>query len=352
MKIGIFSKFNMSGGSERRCIELCNGITKYTNHHPFLLAEKSIPEALLDNNITGFKVRTNVLKHPNHLYDMDNIIIVNTDSKNFSTLDYWNGKSSEHTTEIDISKLKRVFFLYNFLISPSRNLDKLIDAGMNVGGIITTNQRFFNEVTKQDRYENVRILPPYILNSPIYPWILTPRIRRSKDKLCFGMHSKSLGSKWNTEIPKLIKQLNDRYGIDGKISFRFMGIKKEVAKQLEKIPNVTCLKENEEKVKDFLDSLDIFLFFPDYKREEPWARVIAEAMISGLPIIASEKGGTPDQVLRYNNGLLCKKYNDYYKNCVYLIEHRDILEKMSMNSMKRSRNFHSENIIRELMRIL
>ena len=58
------------------------------------------------------------------------------------------------------------------------------------------------------------------------------------------------------------------------------------------------MKENEESVRDFLDQLDVFLFFPEWSREEPWSRVVAEAMVSGCPIIALDRGGTKDQVLK------------------------------------------------------
>jgi len=118
------------------------------------------------------------------------------------------------------------------------------------------------------------------------------------------------------------------------------------------IDDVTCLKENEEEVSDFLDSLDVFVFFPEYKREEPWARVIAEAMVAGLPIVALDKGGTSDQVLKWNNGILCKKFDDYYKALVYLIEHPDVAETMSRNSIRIAKEFHTENIIKKLMEII
>ena len=115
-----------------------------------------------------------------------------------------------------------------------------------------------------------------------------------------------------------------------------------------KIENVTCLKEDEEKVKDFLKKIDIFLFFPDWKREEPWARVIAEAMVSGCPIIALNKGGTEDQVLKYNNGFLCKRYSDYYKHVIYFLEHKDIIPIMSKNSIRISKNFYCEKIAQKI----
>lgn len=352
MKIAIFSKFDMTGGSEHRCLELANGISRFTEHESFLLAEKHIPSGILQHVDKDVHVVENCFLMPEYFYNSDCIIIVNTDARDFSTIDYWMGKSIRHNLSINIDGLKdtKMFFLYNFIVSPSRHLCGLANAGIDTS-IITTNNKFFNEITKQDRYDSVKMLPRYILASPIDPDKLKIFIREPKDKVCFGMHSKRLGNKWNDEIEKLIKDVNKRYTSD-QVEFRFMGIKGDLRKKIEKIENVICLNENEESVKDFLSKLDVFMFFPDWKREEPWGRVIAEAMVSGCPVIALNKGGTEDQVLRGNNGFLCKRYNDYLKYVIHFIEHKDEIPVMSLNSIRISKDFYSERVIKKLLNIL
>jgi len=352
MRIAVFSKFNMAGGSEFRCVELVNGISRFTMHEPFLLSEKSIPSDILKHIDKDVHVIENCFLMPEYFYNADCVITVNTDNRDFSTIDYWQGKSTRHNFSLDMEKLKKVkmFFLYNFIVSPSRYLYQLRDAGIDVG-IMTTNHKFFKEITKEDRYELVRKLPRYILTSPIDPDKLKIFVRKSKDKICFGMHSKGLGNKWNDEIEKLIKDINKRYTKD-QVEFRFMGIKDSLKKKISKIENVTCLKENGESVKDFLAQVDVFLFFPEWKREEPWGRVIAEAMVSGCPVIALNKGGTEDQVLKFNNGFLCKKYNDYFKYVIYFLEHKEDIAVMSKNSIRISKGFYSERVIEKLISIL
>ena len=352
MRIAIFSKFNMAGGSEFRCVELCNGISKFTQHEAFLLSEKKMPQKLFNYINKKVHVVENCFLTPEYFYEADVIIVVNTDSRDFSTLDYWTGKSSSHNHGLEIKKLKnkKMFFLYNFIVSPSMHLNQLKEVGIDVR-ILTTNHKFFDEVTKQDRYELVRILPRYILTSPIDPEKLSIFIREPKNKICFGMHSKRLGNKWNDEIEKLIKDINSRYTKE-EVEFRFMGIKKELKKKIEDIENVICIDEDEESVNDFLFHIDIFLFFPEWKREEPWGRVIAEAMVSGCPVIALDKGGTKDQVLKYNNGFLCKRYNDYFKHIIYCIEHKDIIPEMSKNSIRISKDFYTEMVIGKLIKII
>lgn len=339
--IAIFSKFDMAGGSERRCVELANGIRKYTDHSVDILAEKDFPETLTALVDEGITIVPHALLKPAHFVTATCIIVVNTDCREFSTLDYWEGKSHRHDEQIPIEGINKMLFLYNFLVSPSQHLHEI--AKYTDIGIITTNRKFFDEITKQDRYERVRVLPRYILGSPIDPGTIKTRVREKAN--VFGCHSKRLGSKWNPDWPKLEGEITDRYP---SAEFRFMGMKDTIAKGMKGV----CLKENENPVSDFLDSLDVFVFFPEYKREEPWARVIAEAMIAGLPIVALDRGGTSDQVLKFNNGILCKKFDDYHKALVYLVEHPKVIETMSRNSIRISKEFHTENVIKKLMEII
>jgi glycosyltransferase involved in cell wall biosynthesis len=325
----------------------------YSDHKVFLMAEEGIPsriENYLNPSIVKVK---NCFQSPSYFYDADFILTINTDCREFSTLDYWKGLSHRHNISLDLNRLKnkRMYFLYNFIVSPSRHLYEFTEYGIDAG-VITTNTKFFEEITKQDRYENIRSLPRYIIESPINPYNLEIRNRKPVNEICFGMHSKKLGNKWNNEIEKLINMVNERYKDNNKVKFRFMGIKGDLKRKIKKIGNVTCLKEDEESVSEFLDTLDVFLFFPEWSREEPWARVIGEAMVSGCPIIGLNKGGTKDQVLNYNNGILCKRFNDYYKAVIYFIEHKDEISKMSKNSIRISKSFYTVKIINKLLDII
>lgn len=352
MRISVFSKFDMAGGSEFRCVEIANGLSKYTDNEVFILSEKKFAKNLNSYVNKSINIIEDCFDSPDFFYSTDIIIIVNTDSRDFSTVDYWIGKSDRHNKVINMDKMKgKTFcFIYNFLISPCRHLVDFKKYGIDVK-IITTNRKFFDEITKQDRYEDARFLPRYVLESPIDNNKVDIFFREPKETICFGMHSKRLDNKWNDEILKLINDVNKRYGFDV-IKFRFMGVKESLKNKIGNIKNVIAMDEDTESIRDFLKQIDIFLFFPDWKREEPWARVIAEAMVSGCPIIALNKGGTSDQVLNYNNGILCKNYNDYYKAVIYLIEHRDIIPIMSNNSIRIAKNFYSEEIVKKLIFIL
>jgi len=350
--IGIFSKFEMCGGSEIRCLELSNAISRYTNHTPLILCEKDMPNKLLSYKDDKVKVIEHIFlpepKNLNKLYEIDSLVIVNTDCKDFSTIDYWEGKSTRHSVKVDLSKMSQMVFLYNFLISPSRHLHTISEKCNDVR-ILTTSNKFFEEINKQDRYEMVRHFPRMILNSPINTKEI-PFIKKPCDKIRIGRHSIGSESKFDEGNVELIKAINKRY--KNEIEWDFMGVPKRDKKQLEKIDNVAIRNTFSIPVPEYLQSIDVFLFFVSLKREEPWSRSVAEAMASGCPILATNKGGNKDQVIPGNNGFLCKSQKDFYKSIVHLMEHKEKIKEMGKNSLLYSKFFTSEYIVNKLIKFI
>ena len=350
--IGIFSKFEMCGGSEIRCIELANAISKYTEHSPIILCEKNMPKSLHEyKNHEVIVIENVLLPEPDnlkYLYEVDSLVIINTDCKEFSTLDYWEGKSTRHSVKIDLSRMSQMTFLYNFIVSPSRHLYTIAEKGVDVR-ILVANRKFFDEISKQDRYEMIRDLPRMMIESPIN----TKKIRLPKnpcDKIRIGRHSIGSESKFDVDNVKLIKEINKRY--ENEIEWDFMGIPKRDKEELKKIANVTIRDTFSIPVPKYLQDIDIFLFFVSWKREEPWSRSVAEAIASGCPILATNKGGNKDQVVHGNNGFLCKSQKDFHKHIVSLIEHREQIKKMGENSLLYSKFFTSEYVIYKMIRFI
>ena len=109
MNIGIFSKFEMCGGSEFRGCELANGIAKYTEHNVTLLTRgERIPDRLVKYLDPRELVVREALKHPHEFYSKDCVLVINTDSKEFTTLDFWNGKSSYGPDKVDLTQIKKM----------------------------------------------------------------------------------------------------------------------------------------------------------------------------------------------------------------------------------------------------
>lgn len=348
MKIGIFSKLEMAGGSEFRCAEMANGLARFTDHQVQIISENGIPKRIgeyLDKSVSVLK---NVFEKTGdeylkvkEFYDLDCLLIINTDCKSFTGFDYWNGKSDRHGAVVDLSKIKKMIFLFNFIVSPSRHLGTLTNHCKDVR-IITTNSKFFNEISSQDRYEGIRHLPRMILQSPINPELFSNN-KNESSRIRIGMHSRGQDDKWNSDWEKVIKKCNERF--QDRISFDFMGISSSLLSKVKDIPNVISRKENAISVRDFLIGLDIFVFLPSWSREEPWARVVAEAMTSGCPVITTKKGGNMDQIIHGHNGFLCDNSDNVFKNIVYLVEHEGMRKVMSKNAFRLSKSFTTEKII-------
>ena len=98
MKIGIYTKFGITGGSEFRGIEMANAISDYTNHEISIFAEKNIIASLKEYLNPNIPIYTSTFKSKENiqiLCSMDSILIINSDSKKYTTTDYWMKKIGE-----------------------------------------------------------------------------------------------------------------------------------------------------------------------------------------------------------------------------------------------------------------
>jgi len=350
MRIGVFSKFDCAGGSEFRCVEMANGISAIPPHQGVLLSERGVPDRVRAAVKHGVDVHEGIFSKPcmEPLYSLDRLVVVNTDSKEFTTADYWLGRSARHAYRADLSRLKSMTFLFNFIVSPARYLPTLEPYVQDLR-IITANIKFFREISEQDRYELVRHYPRIRLESPIDPDSIGTQ-KSVSDRLRFGMHSKPMRNKWNGELGQLIQSVNEKHL--ARVSWDFMGIPSSVAGALSGIPNVTVRKEFAVPVKDFLHGVDVFVYFLGWDREEPWSRCAAEALASGCPVITTANGGNVDQVVHGNNGYLCRNTQDFVKHCLLMIEHRERRLVLGRNAAARARRFFSTDVNRRLLAFL
>jgi len=346
MNIGVFSKFEMAGGSERRCVEMANALARYSPHQALLFAEGPFPaslEAALDSRVRLRKHALVGTDGPTDLFDgLDCLLVVNTDSKDFCRAAYWRGESGRHAARVDIGRIPRLVFLFNFIVSPSQHLWELEAAGARLQ-IITANRKFLDEIGDQPRYRRVRHIVRTSLESPIDP-AGVPTGKSPSPALRIGMHSTSNGDKWNDEWPRLIDEVNRRCG-DSSLLWRFMGMPGPLRAEAGRRPGVEAVAERTRPVADFLRDLDLFVFFTSWKREEPWSRSVAEALMSGCPVVATPRGGNPDQIVSGNNGLLSKTFDEFVDSVVLLVENAELRARMSADAIRRASEFTSERVI-------
>jgi hypothetical protein len=278
VRVGVFSKFDCAGGSEFRCAELANAINDAAGHRGVLIAEERIPDRVLAAVKFGVEIYQEVFSKPalEPLYSVDRLLVVNTDSRDFTTADYWHGRTDRHHHHVDLARIPSMAFLFNFIVSPARHLTT-IEQYVGDLRIITGNAKFFNEISEQDRYELVRHYPRMQLESPIRSGSIETE-KSPSARLRFGMHSKPLDSKWSHDFRRLIEAVDAKHG--ERVSWDFMGMPGELAESLRGIPNVTVRREFALSVKEYLRNVDVFVYFVSWDREEPWSRCAAEALAS------------------------------------------------------------------------
>lgn len=355
MKIGIFSKLGSSGGSEHRAVEMANGIAQYTNHQSFILCEKDFNHRIATRVNPLVEVITNIFQghnpNPSPLYDMDSLLVINTDSYSFSRLNYWKGKrcwedkEPRHTFNIDLRKIPQMVFLYNFMLKPSKHLHTVQQECKDVR-IVCANNDYYNEILNNNRYADIRDIPKMVLESPINPDSVSTE-KKISNKIRIGRHSKAFGYKYDTENIELIERINKKYG--NQIIWDFMGITSKCEEAIKNMDNVIIRKEYSTSVKDFLQNIDIMLFFIKWSREEPWARVVAEGMASGCPILATNKAGNQDQIKHGENGFLCNNLDEFEKHLSKLIKNPQKIKEMGQRSIDLSKEFTTEKTIKKYM---
>jgi glycosyltransferase involved in cell wall biosynthesis len=149
----------------------------------------------------------------------------------------------------------------------------------------------------------------------------------------------------------LIEAVNGRCGA-GRVAWRFMGMPGKMRAAVSQWPNVEAVPEHTRPVADFLRELDVFAFFTSWKREEPWSRSVAEALMSGCPVVATPRGGNRDQIVSGNNGLLVKTFEQFVDAVELLAQENALRARMSAEAVRRSAEYTSEQVIRRFVQFV
>jgi hypothetical protein len=306
--------------------------------HPKVL--KTLDEAV--------SLRVNVVRAQDKigiLYDMDAIIVVNTSCEDFTTAKYWQGRTGRHKCLVDLSHIKKFVFLFNFVVEPAARLPSILKRVGDVR-IIAANTMDFHILSTADRFREIRHLPRMVLASPIDPDSVTT-YKKPSQRIRIGQHSMPYMEKFNREISLLVARINNVY--HGRVLWHFMGMPAPVAGLVAHHTNVLLHEPFAFTVREFLEETDIFLFYPVWERSEPWARSIAEALMSGTPVVATARGGTRDQIIQSNNGYLCNCLDDFVRYLSVMIERPEIVRLLGRNASLNSKYFTTEYITHKLI---
>ena len=130
---------------------------------------------------------------------------------------------------------------------------------------------------------------------------------------------------------------------------------------LERLRNAITQSEYSNKVSLFTNVSDETLIqlyekahlFVLHSEEESQGIVFAEALATGLPVVATNVGGVPYVVSNGENGLL-SEYGDitvFADNIKLLMTNKDLWQSMSESAVKAANNYHWANISERIMKI-
>lgn len=348
MNIGIFSKLGYPGGSEFRSAYMCAALARYTEHQPYLLGQKQIHPKLLEAIHPDVKVIQYSLFEDNKevFKELDHLLIINSDSKLFTLADYWTGKHpSVERGKVDLSNIKGLSYIFNYkpMLKQAFNLPGMKCFCSDIR-IFCANQHFVSILGAEDSLNG---FPKAAIESPIDPDTVSI-IKHKSDKIRIGRHAVGSQAKFNPEIFKLIEIVNSQCA--DKVEWDFMGVPAQHLVQLNSIPNVTAKPSYTTSVKDYLKGIDIFLHYPRRSFEESWSRAVAEAMMSGCAVVATNTpGGNQEQITPGKGGLLCKNLDEFVIALNILIEDRRFLKSCEEKNILKARGFTPEVVIHKFL---
>lgn len=333
---------HVAGGSEFRAAHMASELAKSDKLSIWLIPEKTVDARVRDKIPATVSVAA-IRETPNQEASLpdriDHLLVINSDSRNYTTKTFWSKPAMENV----IKRARSMSFLFNYIVSPACALPELKEYVADIR-IITANRKFYNEISEQSRYSKVRAYPRCQLNSAIELTAGDEKIASRTVRL--GVHAVSNADKWNPEWPELINRVNAAVG--DKVEWRFMGMPSSVASNLS-ADNASAKPAFEADVQEFLSKLDVFVFFPSWRREEAWSRSAAEAMMSGCPVITTARGGNVDQVTHGNTGFLCDSISDFVTACVNIVSDDGLRAQLSINARRVARSFTAASVVSKFL---
>lgn len=152
-------------------------------------------------------------------------------------------------------------------------------------------------------------------------------------------------------IPLLIKSfsnLNSKYK-DYKLIIYGEGKQKSKIEKIikkKKLNNRVIIKEPVNNIEKKLDEATLFILPSNY---EGMPNILLEAMAKGLPVITTNSSEAIQTIINNKNGIIVKKNNekDMVKNIEYLLENKEIRQKISKEASKIKNKYKKEKIIKE-----
>ena len=114
-----------------------------------------------------------------------------------------------------------------------------------------------------------------------------------------------------------------------------------LAAQLEGVEGIELLPTGAVNMVDFYQTLDIF-FYRTGTTVDAYGRVVAEAMASGLPVVAGHIGGYAEVVMEGGCGLLVASQEEAWDALVHLATNADVRRSMGLAATLQAERLHGQ----------
>ncbi len=114
-----------------------------------------------------------------------------------------------------------------------------------------------------------------------------------------------------------------------------------LADQLDGVENIELLPAGFENAADFYQTLDIF-FYRTGTTFEAYGRVVAEAMASGLPVVAGSVGGYAEVVIEGECGILVANQEEAWDALEHLARSAGVRQSMGLAGMLQAEKLHGQ----------
>ncbi len=190
----------------------------------------------------------------------------------------------------------------------------------------------------------------YALPSDVIPIVLPHGINTDKfsfarptyDQANFVLGNVTNGGEWKhsenfVEICRRIKS------VIPVAEFRFLGAI-DLVGQVEGLEGFDILPPYSVAIENYYSGINVLLH--KTHSGETWCNVATEAMSSGIPIVAENRGGIKDQIIHGETGYLCNNGDDYIKYCKLLYDSKRLYHHVS----KQARQHVEDNFSLESFR--
>jgi len=328
--LSILSKIECRGGNEWRMGEYIIGFSKL-GYNVRVYCHKSF------NNTIKQYINKNIgTEWSNNVYDNMNFKI--------------NCRTNEILllSPVDELSLGDPVFIDKFLID-KQNISKLV---VNINWLRKDLKRLQNLIDPskiiylcankniQQEYKSQGIFTTFHLPTPISKCFQNTKI--NYDNTTIGRHSRSFDYKFSEQYENIIKEMPEH-------NFLIMGLDNDNFKKISKLQNVAILKEFEITAQEFLSRIGIFLQINHERYIEMSPRVVVEAMMAGLPVIAENRDGAKDQIIHGETGFLSNNQKDTKKYLSLLLNDKKLRQTIGKNAKEFAlKHFVSKIIIKKL----